>query len=467
MAVVQTAERILPPGLHPAIRRLAETLARQDEVSRAQRMALIAFAIRVISAAIAFFSQIIQARIMGEFEYGIFVFVWVLVVLFGNLSCLGFHSTVIRFLPQYHARNEPDEIRGLTATARIFAMTSASLLAGIGLLSLHFFGDRIEGYYLIPLFLGLVALPMIALGDVLDGTARANSWPIAALSPTYLVRPTLILGFMLIAVAFGAPHTATTAMQAALLATYVTTLAQFATVSWRMNGRYEPGPRKIDFFAWFRVAIPIFLIEGFGFLLTNSDVVVVGFYLEPDQVAIYFAAAKTMALVQFVYFAVKAAAAPRFSAMMDERDLRPLAAFAGQTARWSFWPSLLVGLSVLAAGNLLLSLFGPTFTAGYSIMAILFAGSLSKALVGPGEVLLTMAGKQQLCVLLYVGALTANIGLNITLIPLYGLQGAALATAVAMMVEALLLHVAVRWSLGIVLFAFADPLSILDKKKAG
>lgn len=467
MAVVQTAERILPPGLHPALRRLAGTLARQDDVSRAQRMALVAFAIRVISAAIAFFSQIIQARIMGEFEYGIFVFVWVLVVLFGNLSCLGFHSTVIRFLPQYHARDERDEIRGLTATARIFAMTSASLLAGFGLLSLHLIGDRIESYYLIPLFLGLIALPMIALGDVLDGTARANSWPVAALSPTYLVRPTLILGFMLIAVAFGAPHTATTAMQAALLATYVTTLGQFATISWRMNRRYVPGPRKIDFFAWFRVAIPIFLIEGFGFLLTNSDVVVVGFYLEPDQVAIYFAAAKTMALVQFVYFAVKAAAAPRFSAMMDETDLRPLAAFAGQTARWSFWPSLLVGLSVLAAGNLLLSLFGPTFTAGYSIMAILFAGSLSKALVGPGEVLLTMAGKQQLCVLLYVGALAANIGLNITLIPLYGLEGAALATASAMMVEAILLHVAVRWSLGIVLFAFADPLSILDKKKAG
>ncbi|NKN37083.1 lipopolysaccharide biosynthesis protein [Agrobacterium sp. a22-2] len=467
MAVVQTAERILPPGLHPALRRLAGTLAKQDDVSRAQRMALIAFAIRVISAAIAFFSQIIQARIMGEFEYGIFVFVWVLVVLFGNLSCLGFHSTVIRFLPQYHARNERDEIRGLTATARIFAITSASLLAGIGLLSLHFIGDRIESYYLVPLFLGLIALPMIALGDVLDGTARANSWPVAALSPTYLVRPTLILGFMLVAVAFGAPHTATTAMQAALLATYVTTLGQFATISWRMNRRYVPGPLKIDFFAWFRVAVPIFLIEGFGFLLTNSDVVVVGFYLEPDQVAIYFAAAKTMALVQFVYFAVKAAAAPRFSAMMDETDLRPLAAFAGQTARWSFWPSLLVGLAVLAAGNLLLSLFGPTFTAGYSIMAILFAGSLSKALVGPGEVLLTMAGKQQLCVLLYVGALAANIGLNITLIPLYGLEGAAFATASAMMVEAILLHVAVRWSLGIVLFAFADPLSILDKKKAG
>lgn len=449
--------RLVSPVLQHAARLFAAT----DDTTRAQRMALVAFAIRVISAGIAFFSQIIQARLMGEFEYGIFVFVWVLAVLFGNLSCLGFHTAVIRFLPQYDIATQLRQIRGLTITARLFALISASLIAGIGLLVLQVYGDRIEAYYIIPLFLALFALPMIALGDVLDGTARANSWPVAALSPTYIIRPTLILGFMLAAVALGAPRTATTAMQAALAATYVTTLAQFISISWRLRRRFESGPVTIDFMAWFRVALPIFLIEGFGFLLTNSDVVVVGFYLPPDQVAIYFAAAKTMALVQFVFFAVKAAAAPRFSAMMAERDLRALAAFAGTTARWSFWPSLVVGLSVLAAGELLLGLFGPAFSAGYGLMAILFAGSLSKALVGPGEVLLTMAGKQMLCVALYAGALTVNICLNITLIPVFGLTGAAIATAAATMTEAVLLHLAVRRSLGIVMFAFADPTSRL------
>lgn len=469
MTVVLTAEKLLPSGLRrlltPALSRLGDILTSTDETVRAQRMALIAFAIRVFSAAIAFASQIVQARLMGEFEYGIFVFVWVLVVLFGNLSCLGFHTTVIRFLPQYEALNAHDKIRGLTVTARVFAMCSASLLAVIGLAALHFGGDRVESYYLVPLFLGLIALPMIALGDVLDGTARANSWPVAALSPTYIVRPLLILGFMLAAVGLGAEHSATTAMQAALLATYVTTLGQFITVTVRLRRRFISGPRKIDFLAWARVALPIFLIEGFGFLLTNSDVVVVGLYLPPDQVAIYFAAAKTMALVQFVYFAVKAAAAPRFSAMMANNDRRALAVFAGQTVRWSFWPSLAVGLTVLAAGRPLLSLFGSAFVSGYMLMVILFAGSLAKSLVGPGEVLLTMAGKQKLCVLLYIGALAINIGLNVTLIPLLGLAGAATATAGAMVAEALLLHVAVRRSLGIVLFAFADPLALLDERK--
>jgi O-antigen/teichoic acid export membrane protein len=451
----------LPPALRgrlsPLLEMLAPVLTSNDPKHLAQRMALVAFAIRVVSAAIAFASQIILARLMGEFEYGIFVFVWVLVVLFGNLSCLGFHTTIIRFLPQYHARQALAEIRGLTTTVRIFALVAATGLAVVGIAGLGLFGERINGYYLVPLYLGIFTLPMIALGDVMDGTSRAHSWPVSALSPTYIVRPLLILGLMLLAVAIGEAHTAQTAMIAAMAATYLTSVTQFFILTWRLRRRYLRGPRRIEFGTWIRVAVPIFLIEGFGFMLTNSDVVVVGLYLDPESVAIYFAAAKTMALVHFVMFSVKAAAAPRFSAAMANPDRQQLAVIAIESAKWSFWPSLGVGGMVLLCGTFLLSLFGPAFISGYPLMAILFAGIMAKALVGPAEAFLTMAGRQKLCVALYAGALVANLLLNVTLIPMFGLTGAAFATTGAMVVEAILLHVAVRRTFGIVLFAFADP----------
>ncbi|HEV7248289.1 MAG TPA: lipopolysaccharide biosynthesis protein [Shinella sp.] len=461
MAVIQSAEKLLPSGLRgkaePLVRALAATLASDDPRNLAQRMALIAFAIRVVSAAIAFISQIILARVMGEFEYGIFVFVWALVVIFGDLSCLGIHTTIVRFLPGYVGRSAYAEIRGLTSTARIFAMLTSTGLAAAGLLCLWLFHESFAGYYLVPLFIGLFCMPMIALGDVLESTARAHSWAVVALSPTYIVRPLLILVFMMLAIALDAPHTALTAIVAALAATYLTTVVQFFNIVRRLGKRYVAGPRKIEFSLWIRAALPIFLIEGFGFMLTNSDVLVVGLFLDPESVAIYFAAAKTMALVHFVFFSVKAAAAPRFSAMFSAGDRMALARFAGETARWTFWPSLLVGGGVLLVGHFLLSLFGPAFTAGYSLMFILFVGIVAKALVGPGEVLLTMSGEQKLCVAVYAVALTANIAFNVTLIPLYGLTGAAIATTSAMIVEAVLLHLAVRTKLSIILFAFANP----------
>ena len=478
MAACQTAERILPPGLKdrllPLMRRLEPLLTSDDPKHLAQRMALVAFAIRVISAGIAFVSQIIMARMMGEFEYGIFVFVWVLVVLFGNLSCLGFHTAIIRFVPQYHAVNALDEIRGMTTTVRIFALLSATALAIVGIGGLVAFGDLVNGYYLVPLYLGIFALPMIALGDVMDGTSRAHSWAVSALSPTYIVRPVLILAFMVGAVRAGASSTAQTAMIAAMVATYVTSVGQFFILTWRLRKRYLNGPIRIEFRTWLRVALPIFLIEGFGFMLTNSDVVLVGIALDPESVAIYFAAAKTMALVHFVMFAVKAAAAPRFSAAMGQEGMgqtdmgqtgmgqsnrQKLSVIAIESARWCFWPSLVVGGCVLASGGFLLSLFGPAFVSGYPLMAILFAGIMAKAFIGPAEALLTMGGQQALCVKLYAAALAANLALNVALIPVFGLTGAAMATAGAMMVEATLLHLAVRHTFGIRLFALAAPQS--------
>jgi len=457
MAVIQSAERLLPAGLRGKAEPFLRALASDDPRNLAQRMALITFAIRVVSAAIAFLSQIVLARMMGEFEYGVFVFAWALVVICGDLSCLGFHTTVVRFLPDYAGRNAYAEIRGLTSTARIFAMLSSTVLAAAGFFCLWFFHEAFAEYYVIPLFIGVFCMPMIALGDVLDSTARAHSWAVVALSPTYIIRPLLILIFMVFAMWLDEPHTAQTAMVAALAATYLTTVVQFLNIVRRLGRRYVAGPRKVEIALWIKAALPIFLIEGFSFLLTNSDVLVVGIFLDPESVAVYFAAAKTMALVHFVFFSVKAAAAPRFSALFAAGDRVALARFAGETVRWSFWPSLAVGLGVVALGHVLLSLFGPAFTAGHSLMAILLAGILAKALVGPGEVLLTMAGEQRLCVAVYAVALAANIAFNVTLIPLFGITGAAIATAGAMVVEAVLLHIAVRSKLSIILFAFANP----------
>ena len=470
MMITDAAERLMPARHLSRIRQvrdLLKVIARGgDDLAVAQRMALIAFAIRVVSAAIAFVSQVILARLMGNFDYGIYVFVWVLAVILGNLSCLGFHTAVIRFLPQYRAAGQAEEIRGLTWTARVFSMISASFVGAIGIATVLMLGDQVKDYYVAPLILGAFALPMIALGDVLDGTSRANNWPVLALSPTYLIRPTLIILIAIAAFLWLGSANAQTVLIGALVATYLTTVGQFILVRRRLGNLFARGRRQLHFKTWVVVALPIFMIEGFYFLLTNADVIVVGFYLPPERVAVYFAAAKIMALVHFVYFAVKAAAAPRFSDLVSTDRMAELGHFASQTTRWAFWPSLMVGGLAMLAAPLLLSLFGPDYLEGRIVMAILLVGILAKAMVGPAEVLLSMTGHQKVCAGVYALALTINIGLNIALIPLFGIEGAAIATAVAMSAEALLLHITVRRRLGITQFVGTDQYGRLALRPA-
>jgi O-antigen/teichoic acid export membrane protein len=418
-----------------------------DERGEATRMSLIAFAVRVCSAAIAFLSQVLLARWMGSFEYGIFVFVWTTVLIVGSLSCLGIHTTVIRFIPEYQEKGMLAEQRGLLFASRIFVLAASTAITAIGAAGIWLLRDHMENYYVAPFLVGMVCMPMIAMSDLLQGMSRANSWALLALAPTYIVRPMLVLIFMAIVLVAGHEPTATNAVIVSIAATYVTTLAQLVQVGTRSARKLPAGPRRTDLRRWFIVSVPIFLIESFFFLLTNADVLMVGAFMKPDDVAVYFATAKTLALVHFVYFAVKAGVAQRYARFTHgERD--KLAAFARETVSWTFWPSLAMALVVLALGKPMLMLFGPGFDAGYPLLFLLVAGVVIRAAVGPCESLLTMSGHQNVCALIYGLTLAVNIVLSVLLIPSLGLWGAALATAAATLFEAAALSFTVWRRLG-------------------
>jgi len=80
----------------PLVRKLDEAISGTDERSVSRRAIGAAFVIRVASALITYVSQVFLARWMGDFEYGIFVVVWVGAIIVGSLSCLGVQTAVMR-----------------------------------------------------------------------------------------------------------------------------------------------------------------------------------------------------------------------------------------------------------------------------------------------------------------------------------------------------------------------------------
>jgi O-antigen/teichoic acid export membrane protein len=451
------ADRLLPQRLalrlRPLLAQIDAIASGSDERGAAGRMSAIAFMVRVVSAAIAFFSQVLMARWMGSFEYGIFVLVWVTMLIVGSISCLGFSTSVIRFIPEFRERGMLDELRGIVRVSRHVVLAASTLTALAGAAGVWLFADRIEDYYVVPFLLGLLCLPMVALTDLLQGVSRAHSWALSALLPTYISRPVLILVFMGAALLAGCPADATTAIIAAIAATYVTALGQLLSLGSRVSATIPAGDSRILLRQWFFISLPIFLVDSFFYLLTNADVLMVGFYRDPQEVAVYFATVKTLALVHFVYFAVKAGSAQRY-AQFAHGDRHRLAAFARETVSWTFWPSLAMAVVVLALGRPMLGLFGEGFQSGYPLLFLLVVGVVARASVGPCESLLTMSGHQNSCALVFAATLALNIVLNVLLLPTFGLWGAAMATAFAMIFEAAGLSFTVWRKLGIVMTIF-------------
>jgi O-antigen/teichoic acid export membrane protein len=237
---------------------------------------------------------------------------------------------------------------------------------------------------------------------------------------------------------------AATAAAAAIVATWLSGIAQALLLNRRMSETVPAGPRTSDFAAWFKISLPLLAMMSAELLLQNTDILAVTHFMSPADVGIYFAAGKTMALIMFVHYAVGSAVAHKFAALHARDDQDGLRDFLKDAVNWTFWPSLASAIVILALGKPLLSLFGPQFETGYPVMGILVVGFLMRSAMGPAEYLLNMLGEQKLCAIVLLGAALSNIALNFILVPRFGLLGAASATAMSL-TGAALLNAIVVW----------------------
>jgi len=424
-------------------------LRSDSDRGKTQRAALTVFFIRVFSAAIAFASQVVLARWMGSFEYGIFVFVWVWVLILSVISSAGLNVSMMRFLPQYTEQGAFDLLRGLLLRGRLIIFGLATLFASAALGVLAVWPGLVEGYYLLPAYIVFFCVPVIVLTDAQDCIGRAYSWMRIALVPPYILRPLLLLASMIVAALLGFPMVATTAAGCAVVSAFLTYLTQTFFLQRSLSQTVPTGPRAYETKFWLLTALPILFVEGIDLLLYNTDVLLISRYMTPSDAGIYFASLKTIGLVSFVHYAVGSSIANRISSLKARGDTAGLETFVRDAAAWTFWPSLLAITGLLIVGKPLLWLFGTEFMDGYSVMAILAVGILLRAAVGPAEFVMNMMGEQKTCATVLFFAVILNIALNVALIPMYGLVGAAAATSLSRVVASILFYLAAKRRLGL------------------
>ncbi|WP_299478557.1 oligosaccharide flippase family protein [uncultured Roseibium sp.] len=422
-------------------------------------MALSTFAVRVAGAALAFLSQIVLARLLGAHDYGIYSVAWTFVIVLGVMACGGFSTSASRFIPQYRQAEDFDSLRGFLKSSRLTAFLFGVGTAACAIGTVFLLSPAIEPYYTLPLVIVFLALPFFAFGLVQDGIARSYDWPSLAMLPTYIWRPLAILFLLVCAVFLGFPASAETAALVAVAATVLIAAYQYVHLKRKLPSKVAPGPARVELKSWLVVSAPMLMVEGFLQLITSADVIMVSFFQSPDEVAVYFAASRTLALVHFVYFAVRAASAHRFSSYIHNQDLNGLAAYTRQASLWTFWPSLAAGAVLLLVAPLLLRLFGNGFESGYPLIALLLIGVLARASVGPADALLSMTGHQKTCAGIYAATFALNVVLNLMFIPWLGLAGAAIATSCAILFEATVLAWAAKRRLNVTTFVVPLMLS--------
>jgi O-antigen/teichoic acid export membrane protein len=419
-----------------------------SEAARTRRTVGTAFLIRVAGAVLAYASQILLAVWMGTFQFGIYVYVWTWVTLLVGFIDLGMSSAAQRFVPQYSHGGEFQLLRGFQSGSRWLVLMLASIVAIMGALAVTALQSWLNDYEVLPLYLGCLALPMCCLLQVQSGIARAYNWVNLAQLPAFVVRQVLIIvgvGALYLA---ALPTDAVTATVISTIAVWIVAVGQFLFLNRSLAQTTPPGPKTYELKTWLTVSLPMVMVDGFYLLLSYSSILMLQLFRGPQDIAIYYAAEKTLALVAFVHFAVTQSTANRFSHYHVAGDREKLGAALDHAIKLTFWPSLASVVVVLAAGSPLLWLFGRDFVAGYPLMFIFAVGMLARSAVGPLASFLNMVGQQRACAGVFAAAFAINVILCLIMIPWLGTTGAAISIAVAIVFESAALFLLTKRRLG-------------------
>jgi O-antigen/teichoic acid export membrane protein len=444
-----------PPGATARLRAMLRgILGGSSEASVTKRLAGTIFIIRVFSAGLAYLSQILLARWMGGSDYGIYVYVWTWVLLLGSMMDFGISASAQKIIPEYRTRGEHALLRGFLSGSRWMTLLVSAVVSALLACIVKSLSPWIGAGEIVPLYIGCLTLPAFVVANTQDGIARSHDWMRLGLMPQFVIRQALIIGLTAGAFALGLHLGATVAMLASAGAVWIAMIGQLIVLNRRLASHIEPGPKAYDFRGWLAISLPILLVESFYLLLSYTDVLVLQQFRSSEEVGVYFAVVKTLALVSFIHYAMSATTAHRFAEYHALGDKERLSAYVAHAINWTFWPSLAATVLLLAVGKPLLWLFGSQFVTGYDIMFIAAIGLVVRSAIGPVERLLNMLGHQHICALAYALAFAMNVALCVALVPRFGGHGAAAATSISLTFETVLLFWIVRQRLGLHVLAF-------------
>lgn len=412
-------------------------------------------------AFVAIVTNVFPARSAGLFFAATSAF-----LIGGALAELGASTGVVRFVPAYLATGRGADVRTALRVALI-PVVVVGVLVGAATWALApslagLIGGDAADEVLVPVLRVLgIFLPVSAAYEVvLAGTRAYGSMRpsvfvdkfgrMAALPLAALGVHAFGLGLVALAWAWSAPYLAALAIAAVALQRQLR-----RPHAPKPSGEPDEAAPDQPARHWREVAGEFWrytstraVARVFQVALQRADIIMVAALRSPTEAAIYTAATRLVVLGQLGVQAVVRVLQPQISRLLAVGDHEAAQAAYRTTTTWSValtWPIYLLSI---AAAPLLLSLFGSGYSGGQATLTVLGLAMLFAVATGPVDVMLLMAGRSQVALLNTGTALAVDIGLNLVLIPRYGVLGAAISWAAAIVTANGMAVLQVRRSMG-------------------
>jgi O-antigen/teichoic acid export membrane protein len=407
--------------------------------------------IKIAHAAIAFATSIVLAKLLGPSGYGIFSYVIALVALFTIPSELGIPNLAVREIAVANARKDWGHMRGFIVWAhRTVALTSGALIL-VGATVLLLWGENISRSKLSCMWLALILVPILSFGSLRDAMLRGLRKVLLGQLSQPIIRPSVLLFSLLLLWRLGVDL----ALPERVMSLHIMSVGIAFIGGLYLFLRNRPtelrsAEPRYETAVWLKSSIPFGMTAALQLINGRTDILALGFFQTDADVGIYRVAAQLAAVVVFGMQAVNMIQGPHIAHLFAKGDMQKLQQMMTRSAQVVLLLAAPVVIVIILFGEFIIShVYGPKFEAAYVPLVILCVGQLVNASMGSVASLLNMTGHERdTTKSILVGAIV-NVVLNLSLVPIWGMTGAAVATAVTLIVWNLIMWHKARVRIGI------------------
>ncbi len=392
-----------------------------------------AFVVFLIGHGLAFLTQLLVARVIGAQSFGIYAYVLAWMTVLAYLAMLGFHIALLRFIPTYLASQSWPLLAGVVRYAEHRVMAVGGALVVACAITIWLFGQTLEREVRLTFLIALALVPLLSLMVVRSSMVRAYGGVVTAILPERLVRD----GIVLVIVGFiwlvdlgsqGAPLIIAATVAASMLALAVAT----AVKHW-LQPRELIGVKPVsDAPVWRRAILPLLVVTAVEALFDKTGVLVLGLAGLHKEAGVFALVFGMSMLVVLPRTAIDTIFAPTIAKLHAERRTDEVQTLILRSALLSLFTGALIALSLAAAASWILAWFGPEFAAGEAPLRILLLAQLFVAGAGSQLIVQAMTGNEAAAARLLVISAVINGVLCTIFTSWFGLTGAAVATAMAL-----------------------------------
>lgn len=387
--------------------------------------------IQVFSRFVSLLLSVVLARLLGPEGFGIFSFNYTFVNVTVIFVCIG--GPV--FLTREIAVLSNNQNWGLgwatfsmiTQLVLIVTLATCAVFAAVYYYSLKF--QLIVGGAVF--FTSLTLLIITSALRVTTGLLRGQKRVATSQFLETVLLPALAL-FAVIAIYIAQPVFLTAPIVIVVFCLVTSVVLLVAQIEVRRPFEQQHFKEKYPFrrMDLLRGVLPFSLIGAASVLNSYTDILMLGWFVPPDEVGLYRVASQGAVLVTFGLQIAQMIGAPSFAQLNAPQTRDELGNEFRRLRKLSTSAALVIfSVLVLAGEGLLAILFGEAFVGAYVPLVILSLGFLLNAVFGPVGVLLSMCGQEGLVSRVMWISVGMNIIVNLALIPLFGLVGAAIATS--------------------------------------